>query len=114
MSKHTPEPWSLRDIGDYFGVYSATANRPVARIERASKPDAERIVACVNACEGISDPASIPAAAAVLRVARALLIRLGDTAGNGPKDPTNPDSLGLRCDAIGLLNAALAGLGADA
>ena len=61
MSKHTPEPWYCQDNGTYFDIYgdndqqrigdtcasSCDGNRGLGDI------NARRIVACVNACEGM-------------------------------------------------------------
>ena len=60
MSKHTPEPWSLGRSAN--AINSADATRAVARtLYRDSdggvaEANAERIVACVNACKGLKDP----------------------------------------------------------
>lgn len=65
--------------------------------------------------EAYAASADAERAMATLRdaAARALLLlcRLGDSIGNGPVDPYNPDSLGERCDVIGALRGALAALG---
>ncbi len=57
--KHTPEPWS-HNVGDPAGdptdsrIYSGDCS-----VTEATGPaDAARIVACVNACAGITDPAA--------------------------------------------------------
>lgn len=63
--KHTPEPW-MADLEDYSSVvdsdgicvcemppYTRSPNREKARA------NAERIVACVNACRGIN-PEAVP------------------------------------------------------
>lgn len=63
--KHTPEPW-MADLEDYASVidsdgicvcemppYTRSPNREKARA------NAERIVACVNACKGIN-PEAVP------------------------------------------------------
>lgn len=70
MNKHTPGPWEApehpylipnSDEGDVFDggdwiIYPPLGESgPVALVR--SKEDAARIVACVNACEGIADPA---------------------------------------------------------
>jgi|SRR5688572_20975950 len=41
-----------------------------------------------------------------------LLVRLGDFIGNGPVDPSKPESLGERCDVLLALKDALAKLDA--
>lgn len=46
-------------------------------------------------------------AQSALAAALPLLILLGDYVGNGPDDPNNPVSLGVRCDAIGRVRKAL-------
>lgn len=72
-AKHTPEPWtaeewtchaktSIRASGVYVAEFAATGRHTDEAIV-----DAARAVACVNACEGIKDPA------AALRKARATL-----------------------------------------
>ena len=63
---HTPEPWRvelrnepLGDTGDYEGVVeilSGSAQRPIIQFwdeSEESEANARRIVACVNACEGM-------------------------------------------------------------
>ena len=63
---HTPEPWRvelrnvpLGDTGDYEGVVeilSGNAKRPIIQFwdeSEESEANARRIVACVNACEGM-------------------------------------------------------------
>ena len=71
MSKHPPEPWTVdyeddgrpRAIRDADGEFLTfvTANR--LPDDSAKDPEAEaaiaRIVACVNACTGIDDPAAL-------------------------------------------------------
>ena len=61
MSKHTPEPWEVR--GE-CGIWSedgfvATTNPHVRPFATIQATNAARIVACVNACEGIN-PQAIP------------------------------------------------------
>ncbi len=69
MSKHTLEPWSVAcGEGHHEGwvVITAkhagmTAETPLAKISDVcgdAMPDAARIVACVNACAGMDDPAA--------------------------------------------------------
>jgi hypothetical protein len=53
-SKHTPGPWHIGGTGS---VFNADATVRVAR-ETSTPEDAERIVACVNGCEGI-DPEAV-------------------------------------------------------
>lgn len=58
MIKHTPEPWAAyRDAsGDVF-ISSAETSFHIAEVgsedDETVIPDARRIVACVNACEGV-------------------------------------------------------------
>lgn len=67
-NKHTPEPWrvelvnhALGDTGDYEGVVeirAGDAKRPMIEIWSDSdeaEANARRIVACVNALEGLND-----------------------------------------------------------
>lgn len=64
--KHTPEPWKayVNPRNGAIGVYSITTENDVAGCNHlglpanARKANANRIVACVNACAGIEDPAS--------------------------------------------------------
>ncbi len=76
MSKHTQEPWHLEDQGcpklagcHEFEIRNA-AGRYVATVDCSASTEnaanAARIVACVNACEGIN-PAAVPD---MLRAAR--------------------------------------------
>ena len=71
-AKHTPEPWYVESDGDgkaalHRDVYIVAENgegrvctmtsSPIDG-ESVKRPTAARIVACVNACAGISDPAA--------------------------------------------------------
>jgi hypothetical protein len=65
-TKHTPEPWSVRPEKDsaFFGVRHTlhkftTLGHCQIRVDYTpeSIANASRIVACVNACAGIDDPA---------------------------------------------------------
>lgn len=78
---HTPEPWGYEN-GEIYGfedgeqVLIATATRdPEDALTEFDAANIPRIVACVNACEGMADPA---AAIATLRTAaeRELSVRL--------------------------------------
>ncbi|WP_066281919.1 hypothetical protein [Blastomonas sp. CCH1-A6] len=78
---HTPGPWAVvngslissnldsegqeidRPVGNQ-GIYVAQTKGP------DSNPNAARIVACVNACEGIANPDVVPEAIAALRGVR--------------------------------------------
>jgi|3_EtaG_2_1085321.scaffolds.fasta_scaffold15134_2 hypothetical protein len=75
MSKHTAGPWKycppvLDDesgfvgakAGDGHGVTSL-ADRPVLESAAQFEANAARIVACVNACEGMDDPEAFVEAA---------------------------------------------------
>ncbi len=53
--KHTKEPWEIRKMTN--GLFGAKGqNNDWFVFENALEKDAKRIVACVNACEGIDDP----------------------------------------------------------
>jgi hypothetical protein len=58
MSEHTKEPWKVTKNRNYTGIYAEAGGPMVLAsmndIHIACKPNAERIVACVNACAGIS------------------------------------------------------------
>jgi hypothetical protein len=64
--KHTPEPWALHESESTsaFGIYHGKKYIPIGTCQsRVSylpedKANAARIVACVNACEGMGDPQS--------------------------------------------------------
>jgi hypothetical protein len=66
--KHTPGPWKYRfnkaaeEAGVKF-VKDIVDRNGESIAERAVEPDAARIVACVNACEGIEDPLMLRVAA---------------------------------------------------
>ena len=59
-TKHTPGPWRIDDVGVGFEI--AAGNEVVAQVQQVygdhthkiRRGNARRIVACVNACEGIS------------------------------------------------------------
>ena len=63
MSKHTPGPWSVTDETDIVGIENDPANGCVGPVDVAhvylrtvpgrTNANARRIVACVNACDGI-------------------------------------------------------------
>lgn len=65
MSKHTPEPWSLLEAGDCIkhqvpvssdrtSILTIATEGAIAFGAVYSADDARRIVACVNACRGLS------------------------------------------------------------
>ena len=63
MSKHTPGPWTQMICTD---LRPQVTNKNGLQIVRASgdpsmdhEANASRIVACVNACEGIDNPAAL-------------------------------------------------------
>ena len=62
MSKHTPEPWAVEyDNLKPYGIFRHENGDPRDLIispdsDGVSEADAHRIVACVNALEGFSDP----------------------------------------------------------
>lgn len=64
-TRHTPEPWEIEVWGhELFGVYPNPAGPEgvIARVTEGgaeNKANAHRIVACVNACAGIADPADL-------------------------------------------------------
>lgn len=53
MSEHTPEPWQIKRID---GAVICAGDYKIAEmwLRERTMPDARRIVACVNACAGIS------------------------------------------------------------
>jgi hypothetical protein len=53
---HTKEPWEVIAVDDMYEIHSKTAGQEVVwSID--SIANAQRIVACVNACEGITTEA---------------------------------------------------------
>lgn len=74
MSNHTPEPWSINEWpqGDAEIRIGAVGYPRIAAVLlkyesiNGQKANAERIVACVNACAGI-DPEAIPLLMEALR-----------------------------------------------
>lgn len=67
---HTPEPWrfgkwTARPEADWQVFCDALEVTPCPSV--TLEADAARIVACVNACAGIADPAAIPNALEALR-----------------------------------------------
>lgn len=74
--KHTPEPWFSEPtegsdksgdilIGGAAGELIAVCKSLLG--DRPVEDNAERIVACVNACEGIADPSCVPELLAALK-----------------------------------------------
>jgi hypothetical protein len=64
--KHTPEPWQAYPDGMITSYGIIVAQVEVENAEDSPgtvEADANRIVACVNACQGIDDPAAALAAA---------------------------------------------------
>lgn len=59
-------------------------------------------------CPGHRLADAAPVLLALLERTIPMLIRLGDFIGNGDVDTTRPDSLGVRCDLIGDIRAAIA------
>ena len=65
MSNHTPEPWYWHENGSYCEINSerdgqigdSCASSCLGDID-LGRANACRIVACVNACEGMEDPAA--------------------------------------------------------
>lgn len=76
-TKHTPEPWCVHNTVTIHGPngndYGILAEANIYRTEsdgaETGQANAARIVACVNACAGMEDPAE------ALRLARAALKR---------------------------------------
>ena len=63
MKKHTPEPWFAVDVRSehprtlvYVCVHGANGNAVAGAYEKteSSSANARRIVACVNACAGVT------------------------------------------------------------
>lgn len=63
--KHTNEPWDIMPGRSLLHVESSSAapkaGEPVCSIPLKREADADRIVACVNALAGVSDPAALVA-----------------------------------------------------
>jgi hypothetical protein len=63
--KHTPGPWKVR-VGSKHDLRIEGKAGHICSVELLEEgfgqrdADAERIVACVNACEGIADPSVVP------------------------------------------------------
>jgi hypothetical protein len=55
MPNHSPEPWTVQERDEGEGWYEIDHACNGGLDCRLSKEDAERIVACVNACVGLSD-----------------------------------------------------------
>ncbi len=56
LMKHTKEPWCVIGVDNSYEIFSKSEDYDVAwSID--SEANAERIVACVNACEGITNEA---------------------------------------------------------
>lgn len=80
-TKHTPGPWTAKanpnDWGwDFPNVQDAKNCRPICHVPDWDKPEGEanwaRIVACVNACEGIN-PEAVPDMLAALEATQKVL-----------------------------------------
>ena len=108
-TKHTPEPWVLADM--YIVESDTTKGTAVVANTRAPtttpysecRANAARIVACVNACAGIEDPAV--ELARLRRVEEAAHVALDYLAWN--PDDKSADLAGYIMDAQEVLRAAL-------
>ena len=62
MSKHTPEPWVIGSHPTLGRIYIDEASYSHGSVATCygglAEADAARIVACVNACAGMADPAA--------------------------------------------------------
>jgi hypothetical protein len=74
--KHTPEPWAVVEpVAGQFAIVPQNRTRSaeswtlayVRDFQHNDVSNAARIVACVNACEGIADPGAVPELMAALR-----------------------------------------------
>jgi len=75
-SAHTPAPWSIHPVRvdtvhqhDSVVVHASSDNLDVIVSGDKSEANAQRIVDCVNACEGIN-PEAAPELLAALRIVR--------------------------------------------
>ncbi len=81
MSEHSKEPWRIISIGGWDGVGTVPDSRgfadEICKLAYNNPANARRIVACVNACEGVAteDLESLPGEFFVqsIRAARSLL-----------------------------------------
>ncbi len=68
MSKHTPGPWKVFNVNeirqekDGYRTLATTCTDAAgaAGVSAKSKANAARIVECVNALEGVENPAALP------------------------------------------------------
>jgi len=122
-AKHTPEPWDVVPANEHHGFYITSdfgnticdlytmsdpgvlspdygkPSKPVSFMHEMAGPNAARIVACVNACEGIADPSVVPELVAVLREVNAELFEYASITINGEAD-TRLKGMVERADAI--------------
>jgi hypothetical protein len=56
-NQHTPEPWSHIGQGDIVGSHGDDVTATYLRTDGMGEANARRIVACVNALEGLNDHA---------------------------------------------------------
>lgn len=93
MSKHTGGQWAVNkdDWGSTI-IVSSARQAPITKmhnwvgISPSIEPNAARIVACVNACEGIEDPSVVPELLEVLKGYADQLWKMEERAGIGPTD----------------------------
>lgn len=58
MSKHTPEPWEFESEPQYCSeIIGSDGNSICVFVDDPSGVDVDRILSCVNACEGMNNPA---------------------------------------------------------
>ena len=59
MSKHTPEPWEFESEPQYCSeIIGSNGYSVCAFVDDPSGVDIDRMLACVNACAGMADPAA--------------------------------------------------------
>ena len=75
--KHTPEPWNIPTVGSGKMIWDSkgTCIALVRSLDNA-EANAKRIVACVNACEGINPEAVSDMYAALVHITDAFEINI--------------------------------------
>lgn len=117
MGSWTKEPWrNMRGFGSIYGAWNPEILREpmVCRAADQYSIDDEtfdRIVACVNAMEGIPDPAKFVEAAKALRAISECerpLVLCKHATGSGSTSPLSPSSYCDHCKANAEFDKAIA------
>ena len=116
MNGHTPEPWEARPNGAAFSIARLDEPHHMISVGMIGQPDGkheantERIVACVNGCEGIADPSAV---GDVLEASKAILKILSQDRTSQNGEYSIAEAYGFEDDELRTLQEAVDKAGAD-